>query len=669
MRIILAQANNERMQLPDERPRITCILHAIIALYARFSQSKFLREEKTKSRIAEKSRQKVILHSTETSSVENLQALVIIAFETIRIQLPRHPLTSPSPRIGRGRGPSSWSIVGSIVGTVEQLQLSVEEDELNRATNLGETLIRRMVFLNPSGSWSEAEERRRVFWTVFLMDRFCSVSTGWKISLTSADVKRRLPCEGSLWEREQELRAPYFGISGSKDTTAFSSSVVNSNRESMNGEDHDAIGAFAYNIEATEWLLKFKKLDLRLIQYLYLPPKWREASVLNSDGVMDPYLTLAHITHNTAVILLHQGIAYPPAHWQTCPIKLPSASSAETCLEAASEVATIGRQFLSFSPILTNPQFSFCLFIAGRMLLAHARYNQVPIPPTLDTLIASPLEISQRWTGYSETTCSQGDNLASSFAKRLIEAPSNLTAAPRPSLDIRQTAYSDESKHQPQQQLNASMDSSAESLFLSKAANNVSPAQNMSRRSTQKLSDFDPSTLAFPPLPPAFQPDFIGLSRSDPLCIYNQATEIQAPSSLGTQSLHHPPSAMWQDHTLFTDGIVSPQEDLSYLLSLASSPSQRVSRYGGPHRSMMREIWEQVETTMQWVHNTALHCMKSKSIPTGLSNQIKSKHQGPSSATTYVKDTEHKTPDYIATKYQQSTNSLLRKYATEPIKT
>lgn len=297
---------------------------------------------------------------------------------------------------------------------------------------------------------------------------------------------------------------------------------------------------------------------------------------------MDPNLTLAHITHNTAVILLHQGIAYPPAHWQSCPIKLPSASSAETCLEAASEIATIGHQFLSFSPIFTNPQFSFCLFIAGRMLLAHARYNQVPIPPTLDTLIASLLEISQRWTGCSDTTYPGGDNLASSFAKRLIEAPSNLMAAPRPSLDIRQTAYSDESKDQPQQQLNTSTDSSVASLFLPKAANAISPSRNMSRRSMQELSDFDPFSLAFPPLPPAFQPDFIGLSRSDPLCIYAQATESQAPSSLGLQSLHNQQSTMWQGHTLYTDGIVSPQEDMSYVLSLGSSPGQRISRYGGP---------------------------------------------------------------------------------------
>ncbi|KAJ5777420.1 hypothetical protein N7520_000666 [Penicillium odoratum] len=113
----------QRMQLAEERPRITCVLHAIIAVCIRFCRNELLQDEETKSKIAEKSRQKVILDSTETFSVDNLQALVIIAFETI----------------GRGRGPSSWSIVGSMVGTVEHLQLNVEEDVLYGVKNLGES--------------------------------------------------------------------------------------------------------------------------------------------------------------------------------------------------------------------------------------------------------------------------------------------------------------------------------------------------------------------------------------------------------------------------------------------------------------------------------------------------------------------------------------------------
>lgn len=81
---VLHVANfRERIRSPEHRPRVACILHAIIAVCARFSQSEFLRNETFKKRIAEKSRQKVILDSTESFSVENLQALVIIAFETV----------------------------------------------------------------------------------------------------------------------------------------------------------------------------------------------------------------------------------------------------------------------------------------------------------------------------------------------------------------------------------------------------------------------------------------------------------------------------------------------------------------------------------------------------------------------------------------------------------
>jgi hypothetical protein len=73
----------ERIQLADERPRITCILHAIIAVCIRFSRNDHLPDGETKSQMAEKSRRKVILDSTESFSVENLQALVILAFETV----------------------------------------------------------------------------------------------------------------------------------------------------------------------------------------------------------------------------------------------------------------------------------------------------------------------------------------------------------------------------------------------------------------------------------------------------------------------------------------------------------------------------------------------------------------------------------------------------------
>jgi hypothetical protein len=107
------------------------------------------------------------------------------------------------------------------------------------------------------------------------------------VSLTNNDVKRRLPCEGALWQKGQEIQTPYFGISDSKDNVT---TPISNGKRSTDPESQDSIGGFAYNIEATEslalvanfflhhafivgdaqkaqmWLMQFKELDLRLIQ-------------------------------------------------------------------------------------------------------------------------------------------------------------------------------------------------------------------------------------------------------------------------------------------------------------------------------------------------------------------------------------------------------------------
>lgn len=204
--------------------------------------------------------------------MENLQAMIICAFDII----------------GSGRGPSAWSIIGSMTRTVEQLQLSVEEDELPQQKPC---LIRRLAFLPRPNNWTEVEDRRRVFWNIFLMDRFCSITTGWNLSLTSADVKRRLPCEGALWENGEPLETPtpYFGVSDQSRNTGSFLPLAR-----PEDDDQASLGGFAYCIEATEslslvtsfflqqavdvtklnevqmWLMRFKELDLRLIRFVLI---------------------------------------------------------------------------------------------------------------------------------------------------------------------------------------------------------------------------------------------------------------------------------------------------------------------------------------------------------------------------------------------------------------
>ena len=99
--------------------------------------------------------------------------------------------------------------------------------------------------------------------------------------MTSADVRRRLPCEGALWAegKAPETSTPYFGLVDKGP----------SHLEPVS-EERTFIGGFAYAIEATEnlslvtmfflqhavnvshvqelqlWLMRFKELDLRLMQ-------------------------------------------------------------------------------------------------------------------------------------------------------------------------------------------------------------------------------------------------------------------------------------------------------------------------------------------------------------------------------------------------------------------
>lgn len=73
----------ERMKDPAQRKKLETIFHAIVSLCVRFSDDPRLTSAEVRTRYSKKSRNTVILQSMESFSVENLQALVICAFDTV----------------------------------------------------------------------------------------------------------------------------------------------------------------------------------------------------------------------------------------------------------------------------------------------------------------------------------------------------------------------------------------------------------------------------------------------------------------------------------------------------------------------------------------------------------------------------------------------------------
>ncbi|KAH8660608.1 fungal-specific transcription factor domain-containing protein [Xylariales sp. PMI_506] len=457
---ILHETNlRKRINDASELPRLVLILHAMVVSAIRFAQPEThgLSPAEVYAR-TQRSRSIVVLNAMNELSVENLQALVIIAFDDI----------------GSGCESRAWPIIGSLTRTVEYLQLSTEE-----GFHSAQPLLKPLLSMEPSSNWVEEEERRRVFWNIFNLDRFCSVFTGWNTSLTADDVHRRLPADGGLWHKEEPVITPFFGIwtraqAKMGNSIAFLPAHYPSPEQSVDGVashaeiptatpqhhsrrrpsvqvDMSTVGAFAYCIEATEslsqvttyflqqrinfhdraevgsWLTRFKELDLRLVHWkMFLPEKWKDSNISRQPTLvnMDPNLTLAHLTHNTSMMLLHQRIAYPQPEWTNI-VKLPSLCSAETCQNAALETQNIVEKYLKYGPddgIVTN-QFTFCVFVAARVMLVHWRYYETHLVPEFWLLVGYLDELAARWLGAiplgDNSSATRPQPLATKFADEL----------------------------------------------------------------------------------------------------------------------------------------------------------------------------------------------------------------------------------------------------------
>lgn len=178
---------------------------------------------------------------------------------------------------------------------------------------------------------------------------------------------------------------------------------------------------------------------------MFLPRQWKDSNISRQPELitMDPNLTLAHATHNTSMILLHQRVAYPPADWANI-VKLPSVWSAETCQNAAVETQNITAKYLKHTPEdspVAN-QFAFCAFVAARVLLVHWRYYGQNLPEALWLLVDGLDEMAKRWRGPVRTRSDAPFDrrgrrcLAETYAEHLRDLHQRCVADPDFSVDV-----------------------------------------------------------------------------------------------------------------------------------------------------------------------------------------------------------------------------------------
>ncbi|TYJ54174.1 hypothetical protein B9479_005185 [Cryptococcus floricola] len=355
----------------DFQPPWGIVHHAIVVVSLRFSRDP--RMTTSKSSIKQKAKQHVLAHAVESTSIASLQALALLAVDLI----------------GSDQGPSSWGILALLTRSAVHLGLSREDDpppassstsSSNHAHAPRAPALSRTSILPPPGSWHEDESRRRLFWWVFVLDRYVCCSTGWDFAVPDGDVGRRMPCPEELWTQPEWHRTPTF-------SSPLSSLSSSSHHHPLTPLPLTSVSPLAYLVEALDLLgrahtLQGEKINLgdrgevegrreMALGVTRVVRGWWEGRDVAGIGEVGMRLMIQAIHHAT-LLKLNASHAYPAL--------LPATRSAQepflsTCLSSARAMARLVEEGREAGWERGGALFVWGCWVAARVLFVHAFLN------------------------------------------------------------------------------------------------------------------------------------------------------------------------------------------------------------------------------------------------------------------------------------------------------
>jgi Fungal specific transcription factor domain len=173
------------------------MLHAIVATTLRFCNDPGLTRDE-QDQYHDSSKQRVLLYALENSSVRSLQAMVILALD----------LT------GTVNGPPAWNLLALITRNIIHLGLATESTSSMSTPTRPSIYTLRAAVLSEPETWIEDEERRRLFWGAYILDRYATISTAFDFGLNEKEIVRRLPCDNTLFVANIPAETSWFSPLG-----------------------------------------------------------------------------------------------------------------------------------------------------------------------------------------------------------------------------------------------------------------------------------------------------------------------------------------------------------------------------------------------------------------------------------------------------------------------
>ncbi|KAK3291545.1 fungal-specific transcription factor domain-containing protein [Chaetomium fimeti] len=379
----------------DDEDKI--LLHSIVATALRYSTDVRLTEE-SRQRYHDVSKQRVLLYGMEHLSVKSLQALVILALDLC----------------GSSNGPPGWNIMALITRAAVQLGLAVESNSFSVAPSYTSIYTLRAMILPEPRDFIEEESRRRLFWMVYLLDRYATIATAFEFGIDDCEIDRTLPCRDDLWLKNQKVDTRWFRGDDTKPGGC--------GPPEHEVDKPENLGAFSYYIEilgilskihqflkqpvditalsdVETWQMRYKELDNALAtwkfglpgDYGYMAKLFQPASAktLNCGWVM------LHATYHTAFIRLHSSAAYPTTR---SPIFTPSFSASQRCHAAVENISALC-EFVVANGLLVKlgPPFAFTLWVAARVLLVHGSTVERKLGTQIGTFVDTLRQMGRYW--------------------------------------------------------------------------------------------------------------------------------------------------------------------------------------------------------------------------------------------------------------------------------
>ncbi|KAK5235351.1 hypothetical protein LTR47_003536 [Exophiala xenobiotica] len=371
-------------QSMDESDRV--LMHAVVATTLRFSKDPRLTPE-SRSQFHDTSRQKIMLYALDHPNVRALQALVILAVDVL----------------GTSNGHQGWNLLALIARNVVQLGLQVEKGAYLESTAYPSATLLQA---SQPKSWIESEERRRLCWMTFVLDRYATVATEDAFTFDEREMDRCLPCRYDLFSRNEPVETRWHRRG------ALTEMIVNK---------PENLGSFSYHCEVLgilsrihrflhqplditrhsdiqRWRETYRELDGELNNWLQnLPGEYGKISQLcHSDpGSRISNWIMLHAAFVTSVIRLHSSAAYPTIK---SPVFTPSYHAIQRCLGAVESLREIAQDVLNTGMLaLLGHPFAFALWVSARLLLVHAATMECEVDTKIAFFISTLEQMGQHW--------------------------------------------------------------------------------------------------------------------------------------------------------------------------------------------------------------------------------------------------------------------------------